>query len=186
MTSTDLDRARVVVRPEAPAEVDAVRALAVDAFGDPVLGRLLDSLRASDAWIDGLSLVASCDDEVVGQVLLTGALLDAPERLVDVLVLSPLAVAPAYQGRGIGSMLVRAALVEAARRPEPLVFLEGSPAYYPRFGFAPGGDLGFRKPSLRIPDAAFMVVRQPSYEPWMTGTLVYPDAFWRHDCVGLR
>jgi putative acetyltransferase len=41
-------------------------------------------------------------------------------------------------------------------------------------------------PSLRFPDAAFQVATLSGYEPWMTGTLVYPDTFWAHDCVGLR
>ena len=45
---------------------------------------------------------------------------------------------------------------------------------------------GLRKPSLRIPDAAFQVLRLPGYEPWMTGTMVYSEVFWRHDSVGLR
>jgi putative acetyltransferase len=31
-----------------------------------------------------------------------------------------------------------------------------------------------------------MVHSLPAYEPWMTGTLVYADPFWRLDCVGLR
>ncbi|MEV7380818.1 hypothetical protein [Streptomyces lydicus] len=53
-------------------------------------------------------------------------------------------------------------------------------------GFAPGGGLGFRKPSLRIPDGALQVIRFPEHEPWMTGTLVYAEPFWRHDAVGLR
>jgi putative acetyltransferase len=39
---------------------------------------------------------------------------------------------------------------------------------------------------LRIPDAAFQVLTLSSFEPWMSGTLVYADAFWRFDCVGLR
>jgi putative acetyltransferase len=30
------------------------------------------------------------------------------------------------------------------------------------------------------------VRRLPSYEPWMTGTLVYRHEFWDHDAVGLR
>jgi hypothetical protein len=51
---------------------------------------------------------------------------------------------------------------------------------------APGDDQGFRKPSLRIPDGAFQALRLPEYEPWMTGTLVYAEPFWRHDAVGLR
>ncbi len=50
----------------------------------------------------------------------------------------------------------------------------------------PGGELGFRKPSLRIPDAAFQVLKLPRYEEWMTGTLVYSQLFWQHDAVGLR
>ncbi|HET7305799.1 MAG TPA: hypothetical protein VFJ12_14755 [Segeticoccus sp.] len=33
---------------------------------------------------------------------------------------------------------------------------------------------------------AFQVRRLPAHEPWMTGTLVYPDVFWELDCVGLR
>jgi hypothetical protein len=31
-----------------------------------------------------------------------------------------------------------------------------------------------------------MVVRLPSFESSKTGALVYPDAFWRADVVGLR
>ena len=173
-------------RPERPDEVDAVDAMVIAAFGDDKLRGLLRDLRGSDAWIDGLSFVAELDGEIVGHVLFTRSLLDAPPRLVDVLVLSPLAVRADVQGRGIGSALVRHALAEVGKRAEPLVFLEGSPRYYPRFGFVPGADLGFRRPSLRIPDVAFQVITQSTYEPWMTGTLVYAEAFWRNDCVGLR
>lgn len=50
----------------------------------------------------------------------------------------------------------------------------------------PGSDLGFRRPSLRIPEPAFQVILLPAYEEWMTGTLVYSRVFWDHDCVGLR
>ncbi|MBB3676435.1 hypothetical protein [Modestobacter versicolor] len=68
----------------------------------------------------------------------------------------------------------------------PAVFLEGDPAYYGRLGFVAGAGLGFRRPSLRIPEPAFQAVLLPAHEPWMTGTFVYPDVFWRHDAVGLR
>jgi putative acetyltransferase len=101
-------------------------------------------------------------------------------------VLSPVGVLPGYQKRGVGTALIRRGLEVLEERDVPLVFLEGSPSYYPRLGFVPGGDVGFRKPSLRIPDAAFQVYRLPSAEAWMSGTLVYPDVFWERDCVGLR
>ncbi len=90
------------------------------------------------------------------------------------------------RGRGIGSALVRYGLAQAERRPEPLVFLEGSPDYHGRFGFQAAGRHGFRRPSLRIPEPAFQVVKLHAYEDWMTGTLVYPRPFWDLDCVGLR
>ncbi|MBV9094305.1 MAG: GNAT family N-acetyltransferase [Streptosporangiaceae bacterium] len=111
---------------------------------------------------------------------------DAPRRLVDVLVVSPLAVLPTCQGRGVGSRLMRRALQVMASGPQPLAFLEGPPGYYSRFGFEPAVPKGFRRPSLRIPEPAFMVRLLPAFEPWMTGTVVYADPFWRHDCVGLR
>ena len=151
-----------------------------------VVADLVDSLRETITPKDGLSLVAGHDGQIVGHVMFTVSLLDAPRRLVDVHVLSPLGVMPGQQKRGIGSALVRKGLRVLAQRAVPLVFLEGDPGYYSRFGFAPGGDLGFRKPSLRIPDSAFQVIRLPEYEAWMTGTLVYAEPFWRHDLVGLR
>jgi putative acetyltransferase len=168
-------------------EFDQTRQLSVDAFGDPLIGPLLDALRASWAWVDELAFVAERDGELVGHVLYTRAIVDAPSRLVDVLVLSPVGVRHDLQRTGIGARLIAESLAVLAGRDEPLVFLEGHPSYYPRFGFVPGASLGFTPPSVRIPAAAFMVHPLPRYDPaTMTGALVYPDAFWRTDSVGLR
>jgi putative acetyltransferase len=181
------DPSTATIRAERPGEEAAVRDVVLRSFADsPVVADLVDALRESDAWLDGLSFVAEWQGELVGHILTTRSLLDAPRRLVDVLVISPLGVIPEQQGKGIGSRLVRHCLDASSARAEPLVFLEGSPDYYPRFGFRPGAELEFRRPSLRIPGAAFQVARLPAYEPWMTGTLVYAEPFWRLDCVGLR
>jgi putative acetyltransferase len=176
----------VEVRPERAGDEPAVARVLASAFDRPVVPELVASLRRSDWWVEGLALTAVVDDELVGYVLFTSALVDAPDRLVDVLVLSPLGVAPAHQGRGIGSALVREGLARLRTRLEPVVFLEGSPGYYARFGFRPAVPLGFVRPSSRIPEAAFMAYLLPAYEPSLRGALVYPDAFWRHDCVGVR
>ena len=176
------------IRPEGPADAAALRRLHLSAFGDEgeVVAALVEDLRRRATPQDALSLVAVDGELVVGHVLFTRSLLDAPPRLVDVQVLSPLAVLPDRQRQGIGTALAERGLQLLAARAVPLVFLEGSPTYYPRLGFRPGADLGFRKPSLRIPDAAFQVVRLPAHEQWMTGTLVYAHAFWDLDAVGLR
>jgi putative acetyltransferase len=176
------------LREELPGDQESVREIHQRAFGDQglVVADLVDTLRETITPMGGLSLVAGHDGQVVGHAMFTRSLLDAPRRLVEVQVLSPLAVMPGYHRRGIGSALVQQGLKTLAERGVPLVFLEGDPGYYSRFGFAPGGDLGFRKPSLRIPDGGFQVIRLPAYEPWMTGTLVYAEPFWRYDLVGLR
>jgi len=174
------------IRVEVPDDDEAVLEVQRRAFGasgDRVAGLVL-ALRETDPA--RLGLVAEETGRVVGHVMFTRTLLDAPRRLVVVPTLSPLAVAPEYQRRGIGAALVRHGVDLLDRRGTPLVWLEGNPAYYGRFGFKAGADHGFRKPSLRIPDAGFQVRTLSAYEPWMTGTLVYPPAFWENDCVGLR
>jgi putative acetyltransferase len=179
----------VDVRAEIPGDHAPVRKVHLEAFGDghgEVVARLVEDLRDAVSRGEGLSLVAEVEGEVVGHSMFTPSLLDAPLRLVSVQVLSPVAVLPAHQRQGIGTRLITRGLELLAERAVPLVFLEGDPAYYSRLGFTPAGEGGFRKPSLRIPDAGFQVLRLPAYEPWMTGTLVYSEPFWRHDAVGLR
>ncbi len=176
------------IRNEQAEDRRQVHDLHLAAFGEHgnVVVRLLDGLRQLITDHAGLSLVADDGGEVVGHVMFTRSLLDAPRRLVEVQVLSPLAVRPDRQGQGIGSALVGHGVRLLAEQLVPLVFLEGSPSYYSRLGFRPGAELGFRKPSLRIPDAAFQVQTLPAYGSWMTGTLVYSAIFWEHDAVGLR
>jgi putative acetyltransferase len=180
----------VSVRVMRPDEWPAARTLCIDAFDDAGMPPLLDMLRTSWSWIDELAFVAERADvpgELVGMVLFSHAFVDAPDRIVDVLVLSPVGVRPDLQRTGVGDALLRHALATiVATRPEPLVFLEGHPGYYPRFGFQLAGDMGFTAPSVRIPHRAFMAYPLPSYEPSVCGALVYPDAFWRTDSVGLR
>lgn len=175
----------MIVRPETAQDHDAVRRVVSAAFGDEPVADLLDGLRKSSAW-RGLAFVAEVDGRVAGHVSYTRGWLDAADRLLEVLVLSPLSVDPHAQRRGVGSLLVRRTLALLQDRPEPLVFLEGSPGYYGRLGFRPGSTAGLTPPSSRIPPAASQFVPLPSYEPWMRGPLVYPDVFWEHDSVGLR
>jgi putative acetyltransferase len=175
----------VTVRAETPGDRAAVRRVVEVAFADG--GRVADLVVAlQESGHSRASLVAVDDGEVVGHVGLSRSWVDTEPRLVEVLVLSPLSVVPEHQGRGIGSRLVGSALEEGERLGAPAVFLEGDPGYYGSRGFGPAGGHGFGRPSERIPRVAFQVALLSSYEPWMSGRLVYCDPFWALDCVGLR
>lgn len=176
---------RLVIRPEVPDDHDAVRSLVATAFDDEAIARLLDDLRTSVAWLD-LSFVAELDGEVVGHVAYTRAWVDDVTEVVEVLVLSPLSISPLHTSQGIGTALVLESIEQFGERDEPLLFLEGDPGFYSRLGFVVAGPLGLRSPSSRIPARAFQVRPLPGRPGRVTGALVYPDVWWRHDAVGLR
>jgi len=178
------------VREATHADHAAVGELVLAAFGEeegPTVATLVEALRPRHARVE---LVATDGghggEEVVGHVLLSRGWLDTRRALVEVLVLSPLSVAPDRQRQGLGTRLIEAALGAARAQGAPAVFLEGDPAYYAERGFEPGAAHGLVRPSARIPELAFQVALLDAHEPWMTGALVYAEPFWELDCVGLR
>ena len=75
---------------------------------------MVAAIRRSPRYRPGLALVARSGGEIVGFVMLSGTeLVDQSGVCREVLTLTPLAVAPDHQGRGIGRALVRAALQAA-------------------------------------------------------------------------
>lgn len=163
-----------------------MRGLLLSSFGGRSEVADLARVLARRATRPSVALVAEEDGEVVGHVQLSAGWIDAESRLVDVLVLSPLGVEPAYQRRGIGRALCAAALEHACTFDVPAVFLEGDPRYYAPLGWKRASEHRFEAPSKRIPDPGFQVAILPSWRPWMVGALIYNDAFWQFDLVGLR
>lgn len=93
------------------------------------------------------------------------------------LELGPMSVRPDRQGRGLGGELIREALRRADERHEPLVLVLGHPTYYPRFGFRRASEIGIVPAEPDIPDEAYMAIRLRSYDPTITGRVIFPPAF---------
>ncbi|MFC8731332.1 GNAT family N-acetyltransferase [Luteimicrobium sp. NPDC057192] len=176
----------MTIRAAAPADSPAVDAVVAAAFGahGPRVLEMMHRLDATEAT--RLDLVADEDDDVVGHVRLSRAWIDASERLVEILMLTPLAVEPSRQSQGIGTLLLDTALAAADAAHSPAVVLEGSPGFYARRGFVPAASHGLLRPSRRIPEPAFQVAPLSAHLPWMVGRVVYPEAMWQTDTVGLR
>lgn len=171
-----------LIRAEDADDFAAIDELVGAAFGSAVEPRLVRAIRASSNYRPEHALVAVDDGTVVGHVMLsTIELVDGDVRR-DVLSLSPLAVAPDRQRQGVGTELVAAAIAGADAAGEPLVVLEGSPAYYGRLGFEHSVPLGI---TIELPDwappAAAQVHRLAGYDPAVRGHVHYPPAF--HEAI---
>lgn len=144
------------------------------AFVDQDIPRLVTALRAGGYDVPSLSFVAVVDGEVVGNVMHSWSSVESSERRV--LQLSPLGVLPEFQGQGHGSSLVRAALNGVRDFGEPLVLLEGNPAYYGRFGFVRADEFGLLPPAS-TPAFAFQVAVLNKACPLPRGQVVYAPPF---------
>jgi putative acetyltransferase len=171
----------VIIRPEAVGDHDSIRRVVSAAFRSDAEADLVDRIRASVEYVPEMALVAEVDGEIVGHVMISGAVVRNADGDRRIVMLSPLAVLPASQGRGVGSTLVRSAVDVAERRGEPLVVLEGSPAYYGRLGFEPSCMYGIELPLPEwAPPEAAQVIRLASFDrddATVRGRVVYPKAF---------
>lgn len=165
----------MIVRPEREADHEQIAAVVGAAFGSPIEPQLVEDLRASPGYLPDLALVADDGEgDVSGHVLFTVT------HLVDgtpILMLSPLAVRPDRQRRGVGSALVEEGLRRCRERDEPVAIVEGDPAYYSRFGFVQATELGLERPSERSPIWAFQALRLPHHRDEVRGRVVYPPPF---------
>jgi putative acetyltransferase len=115
---------------------------------------LVDLLRARGKLV--LSLVACADGQIVGHIAFSKVTLVSRRDLRGV-GLGPMAVLPAVQRRGVGSLLVRAGLEQCRERRFDYVVVVGHPDYYPRFGFVSTNRFGLRS-SWELSDDVFMAV----------------------------
>lgn len=138
------------IREEQPGDEAAIRAMVTRAFiGHPYSDGdeqdVIDRLRADGDLL--LSLVAQKDGMIIGQITYSPALLENGDK--DWVVLGPVAVDPAYQGKGIGRALIAAGEAAMRARGAKGITVLGDPAIYARFGFAPdtpmwiAGELGW-------------------------------------------
>ena len=129
------------IRPETPADIEAIYRVEAAAFEGEPHGDLVNRLRADGALL--LSHVAELNGEIVGHAAYSFVSVTDGDCVRHIPALGPIAVSPPLQGEGIGSALVHAGLRALKAAGHGLVFLVGSPKYYPRFGYQPAQPLGF-------------------------------------------
>ena len=125
---------------ENPGDVLARERLLDAAMGPDRRKKSSEAIRRNRVPAEGLALVARDEaGHVIGTVRLWNiqAGITPGGRAVPALLLGPLAVDAAHEGKGIGGALMRAAIVEAKKLGHGAILLVGDAPYYERFGFSP-------------------------------------------------
>lgn len=139
---------------------------------------LVNRLRKGSCFIEELSLVAEMDDKIVGHCLLTKAKIDDGINKFDTLALAPVSVLPQYQGKGVGSKLIKEAFKKAQELEFTSIIVLGHDKYYPRFGFIPASNYKITAP-FEVPDESFMAIElKKGALKDKEGTLIYAKEFF--------
>ena len=159
------------IRSETAADIDAIHHVEAQAFGRDGEADLVNNLRANGKVI--VSLVAVKEDQIVGHILFTEVALNE----ATIIGLAPLAVLPAVQKSGIGTLLTTAGIEACRALGYGAMVVLGHSHYYPRFGFVPASRFGI-KSEYDVPDDVFMALElQPEALANCTGVAKYQPEF---------
>lgn len=185
------------IRPENPADFPAIHELVRLAFekaehSDGDEHHLVDRLRATPDYIPGLALVAEAREEnapaslggssgertggrIGGHIMFTRLKVGEATALA----LAPVSVLPSYQGKGVGSALIRRGHELARAMGWEFVVLVGHAGYYPRFGYKPAASFGMTLP-FEVPAECFMAINLQGGPQHLPGVVRYSQAFFPH------
>lgn len=168
----------ITIRPEKPGDEEQIRHVNIQAFGRDAEAKLIELLRGSRFYVEGLSLVAEQDNQIIGHIMFSMAMLISnKQEVMPILALAPMSVLPQYQKQGIGTQLVKTGLKRAEYSRFPAVVVLGHPEYYSRFGFVRALEKGVYA-SFGSPDEVYMILGlTPHALENITGNVRYPPCF---------
>lgn len=164
--------APVTIRPETPADVEAIAVVTKAAFATMAISEhteqyIVEALRATGALT--VSLVAEREGRVVGHIAFSPVTIS--DGTPGWYGLGPVSVLPEHQRQGVGAALIRGGLDRLKGLEARGCCLVGHPDYYPRLGFEHPPDLAVEG----VPSEAFFVF--PFDESVPQGLVTFHEAF---------
>jgi putative acetyltransferase len=164
----------MLIRNENVKDYEAVYKLNASTFESEAEAKLVDRLR--ELGEAAVSLVAESSSEVVGHILFSEVTLSEHASL-KIVGLAPMAVAPKCQRNGTGSALIKAGLEACRVKGYVAVVVLGHSTYYPKFGFRPSTEFGF-KSEYDVPSEVFMALElQQNSLSEVSGVISYHPSF---------
>ncbi len=174
---------KIIIRQETTRDHESVFNLIDKAFrtveiSDHQEPFLVERLRASEAFVPELSLVAQQEKKIVGHILLTKIRIVNDREIFESLTLAPVTVLPEFQNKGIGGQLI----VEAHKRAKKMGFksiiLLGHSHYYPKFGYQLASKFGIKLPFEAPEENCMAVELVKNGLQGITGMVEYSKEFY--------
>jgi predicted N-acetyltransferase YhbS len=136
----------LALRPQMAADTPQIDALHDEVFGPGRFVRTAYRIREASTVAPLLSLIAWQGDTLAGAMLLTAISIGGRRGAV---LLGPLAIAPAFQHKGLGMRLILESKAQLAAMSYELIILVGDALYYARAGFhvVPQGQIALPGPA---------------------------------------
>ena len=139
-------------------------------------------LRDDPAFVKELDFVMEQDGRLIGQNMFMRTVIDADDgRVIPVLTMGPICVAPELKRRGYGKILLDYSLEKAAELGYGAVLFEGNILFYGKSGFDYASRFGIRYHDLpEGADASFFLGREliPGYLDGVTGVYRTPQGYY--------
>jgi putative acetyltransferase len=164
------------IRNERPDDIKGIWKINSEAFESELEAKLVNTLRNSDTPY--VSLVYEENNELMGHILFTRVELAGDTSGLRIMGLGPMAVAPKFQTKGIGSSLVKVGIQHLKSEGYDAIVVLGHPNYYPRFGFEDASKYGIESQWEEVPGEAFMVLELKNKGlKGKQGTIKFNEAF---------
>lgn len=119
---------------------------------------ILNKLRQKESFIKELTYIALYENKIIGNIVYS-KMFQKGKILNEIICFGPISVHPAFQKRGIGTLLINTTVAKAINLGYKAIMITGNKNYYSRFGFKTAFDYNIHLEGNKIDDRAeyFMV-----------------------------
>ena len=142
-------------------------------------------LRDDPSFVKELDFVMEQNGKIIGQNMFMKTVIDADDgRVIDVLTMGPICIAPELKRKGCGKKLLDYSLSKAAALGFGAVLFEGNIDFYGKSGFDYASSFGIRYHDLpEGADSSFFLCKElrPGYLNGVTGVYRTPPSYYVKD-----
>lgn len=142
-------------------------------------------LRDDPAFIPELDFIMEKDEKLIGQNMFMKTIIEADDgRVIPVLTMGPICVAPELKRQGYGKMLLDYSLERATAMGYGAVLFEGNIGFYSKCGFDYARRFGIRYHDLpEDANDSFFLCKElvPGYLDGVTGVYQTPQGYYVDD-----